>query len=119
MRVIRNHETKPRFLGFLCVFLVSTLFSVQAFAQEHGVGVGKACPTATKVGDMAMCTLSVTNEDDFGDTLEVLEFWDVADPAGNNGGPIRVPAVGNLPIIEVLDATCTAAPVDPDLAPIG
>ena len=119
MRVMRNLEVIPRFLGFLCVFLVSTVFSVQALAQEHGVGVGKACPTATKVGDTAMCTLSVRNEDDFGDTLQVLEFWDIADPSGEDGGPIRVPAVGNLPIIEVVDATCTAAPVDPALAPIG
>ena len=103
MRVIRNLEVIPRFLGFFCVFLVSMVFSVQALAQEHGVGVGKACPTATKVGDTAMCTLSVTNEDDFGDTLDVLEFWDVVDPAGNDGGPIRVPAAGNLPIIEVVD----------------
>jgi len=116
---MRNHEVIPRFLGFLCVFLVSTVFSVQALAQEHGVGVGKACPTATKVGDTAMCTLSVTNEDDFGDTLEVIEFWDVVDPDGNDGGPIRVPATGNLPIIEVGAATCTSVPVDPDLAPIG
>jgi hypothetical protein len=43
--------------------------------------------------------------DDFGDTIKVLEAWDVQDFGGDN---VRVPATGNLPIVHVGgNTTCT------------
>jgi hypothetical protein len=118
MRNKQNFANLLRQLRFLCAFLVAVMFSVPAMAQiEHGVSVGKGCPTATKVGDLAMCTVTVTNEDDFGDDIIALQFWDLIDPGG---AAIRNPPVsGNLPITSVQGATCTPAPVDPATAPIG
>ncbi len=97
MKDKRNFAMLPRQLGYLCAFLVAVMFSMPAVAQNHAVGVGKNCPTATKVGDLASCTLTVTNRDQNGDTLTVNEFWDVV------GDPVlfRNPAVGNLPITAV------------------
>ncbi|MBS3824072.1 MAG: hypothetical protein KGY53_09245, partial [Wenzhouxiangellaceae bacterium] len=96
------------------VGLISIGFSMQAVAQfqDHGVGVGKSCPLATKVGDLALCEMEVRNEDDFGDTIEVLEFWDVVDPGGSL--EFRNPATGNLPIIAVSDGvTCASDAGEP------
>ena len=105
----------PRQLGLLIVLLAAVTFSMPALAQNHAVGVGKACPTATKAGDVATCFLAVTNTDEYGDVLFVDEIWDtVSAPV-----PFRVPAVGNLPIIFVdAGVTCVAAPVSA-LAPLG
>ena len=104
-------------LGHLSVLLVALVFAMPASAQnEHSVGVGKSCPTASKVGDLATCLLAVTNTDDFGDTLFVDEIWDEV----NAPVPFRVPAEGNLPIIFVSEGvTCDPAPVDEETAPIG
>ena len=112
-----NFAILTRQLGFLAVFLAAALFAMPALAQnEHSVGVGKSCPTASKVGDLAVCGLAVTNTDDFGDQLFVDEIWDVV----NATVPFRVPAEGNLPIVFVSDGvTCEAAPVDEETAPIG
>lgn len=112
-----NLAILTRQLGFLSVFLAATIFATPVLAQnEHSVGVGKSCPTATKVGDLAVCGLSVTNTDDFGDILFVDEIWDVV----NAPVPFRVPAEGNLPIVFVSEGvTCEEAPVDEDTAPIG
>ena len=107
----------PAFLGQLLVSLALTVgvaISGPVMAQDHGVGVGKSCPEPSKTGDEARCRLVVRNEDDFGDTIEVLEFWDIVDPGGPN--EFRNPAVGNLPIIEVSGGVTCAD--DPD-APIG
>jgi hypothetical protein len=112
---VLNLAQLPRQLGYLCALLVAITFSLPALAQEHSVDVGKACPTATKVGDLAACGLTVSNTDGFGDDLIVLEFWDVIDP---DGVAIRNPTVGNLPITQVSGATCTQAPVS-ETAPIG
>ena len=104
-------------LGFLSVCLAVALFAMPALAQnEHSVGVGKSCPTATKVGDIATCRLTVVNTDDFGDVLFVDEIWDeVSAPV-----PFRVPEEGNLPILAVSEGvTCEPAPVDEETAPIG
>ncbi|MGA9574610.1 MAG: hypothetical protein WBS20_11760 [Lysobacterales bacterium] len=106
----------PRQLGLLFVLLISVIFSMPAMAQNHGVGVGKSCPNATKVGDLAGCVLAVTNRDEWGDSLTVNDFWDVIDPAGV---AMRNPAVGNLPIVAVdAGVTCVPAAVSP-AAPIG
>jgi hypothetical protein len=98
--------------------LVTVAFSATAFAQqEHAVGVGKTCPEVSKVGDTATCTLRVSNEDEFGDTLSVTEMWDLV--AGGTAWEFRNPAVGNLPIIQIdPDVVCTAAPISAD-APLG
>ncbi len=90
----------PRCLGYLVAFLAVALFSVPALAQDHGVGVGKSCPTATKVGDLASCTMSVANEDEYGDTLEIHEFWDLV---GMGMDQFRNPPMGNLPIVAIDD----------------
>ena len=66
---ILNLATLLRQLGYLSVLLTAAIFSMPALAQDHSVGVGKNCPTATKVGDLATCALFVTNTDSFGDTL--------------------------------------------------
>ena len=94
-----------RQLGYLSAFLVAVTFSVPALAQnsQHGVDVGKVCPNATKVGDVATCYLAVQNKDDLGDDINVVEFWDVVDPGPPPlpGDPpeflnMRVPETGNL-----------------------
>jgi hypothetical protein len=72
--------------------------SSSVIAQDHGVGIRKSCPIPAKIGDLANCTMRVINEDDFGDTIRVLEFWDVV---GEGANQFRVPTTGNLPIIEV------------------
>ncbi|MGA9574193.1 MAG: hypothetical protein WBS20_09635, partial [Lysobacterales bacterium] len=115
MRNKRNFAYLPRQLGFLCAFMAAVMFSMPAMAQNHAVGVGKSCPNATKVGDLAVCTLSVTNRDEWGDSLSVNEFWDlISAPV-----PFRNPAVGNLPIVAVdAGVTCVPAAVSP-AAPIG
>ena len=106
----------PKQLGYLSFILAAAIFSMPALAQDHSVGVGKNCPDATKVGDLASCGLFVTNTDEFGDTLFVDEIWDEVGATV----PFRVPATGNLPIIFVSEGvTCDPAPIDPDLAPEG
>jgi hypothetical protein len=104
-------------LGWSCiclsVLLVSLGWTLSVSAQDHGVGIRKSCPTPAKVGDLASCTMRVINEDDFGDTIEVLEFWDIV---GTGANQFRVPATGNLPIIQVSAGVNCAA--DPG-APIG
>lgn len=111
-----NLGTATKLLGYLSITFAAAIFSTTVLAQDHSVGVGKSCPTATKVGDIATCGLAVTNRDDFGDTLFVDEIWDLV----NATVPFRVPAVGNLPIVSVDEGvTCDPAPVDEDLAPLG
>jgi hypothetical protein len=99
----------------LCSFALLALlgWSMTATAQDHGVGIRKSCPTPSKVGDIASCTMRVINEDDFGDAIEVLEFWDLV---GTGPDQFRVPETGNLPIIQVSAGTICAS--DPS-APIG
>jgi hypothetical protein len=49
----------------------------------------------------------VSHADFFGDTIEILECWDVFDPEGQN---VRVPAKGNLEIDAAFgNTTCTAS----------
>jgi hypothetical protein len=114
---VLNLAAPLRQLAYLCALLVAVTFSVPAMAQaEHGAGPSKGCPTASKVGDLATCGLSVTNTDEFGDVILVDEIWDTV----NAPVPFRVPAVGNLPIIAVSEGvTCEPAPIDADLAPLG
>jgi hypothetical protein len=100
--------SKSKFLCLTAVtFLVTVAFSVTSWAQDHAVGVGKNCPEVSKVGDTATCTLRVSNEDEFGDTLTVDEFWDLV--GNGTTSEFRNPATGNLPIIAVdAGVTCTA-----------
>ncbi len=72
--------------------------SPNAFGQFHGVRIGKSCVSPKCVGDVLDCTFEVGHDDDFGDTLELLDAFDNIDPKGHN---TRLPAVGNLPIVNV------------------
>ncbi len=110
--IFSNISTYSRYLGYSAVFLAAALFSVPALAQDHGVGVGKSCPTPSKIGDLARCTMSVANEDEYGDSLVISEFWDIVGTAPND---FRNPPAGNLPIIAI-DAGVVCTPGD---GPIG
>jgi hypothetical protein len=101
----------------LAVILAGVGFAMPAAAQDHGIGTAKSCQGPTKIGDTKTCTIRINNQDEFGDSVTVTEFWDVIDPAGLN---IRLPAAGNLPIIEVsAGVVCAGVAIDPDTAPIG
>ena len=105
---VLNFAKPSRQLGYLCAFLVAVTFSMPALAQffNHGVDVGKVCPNATKVGDLATCFLGVVNTDDLGDDINVTEFFDVVDP-GMGGFNLRNPLCTsgappcNLPISSI------------------
>jgi len=127
---VLNLAIPSRQLGYLCAFLVAMTFSLSALAQEeplnHAVGMGKACPSATKVGDLASCFITVTNRDQWGDSLTINQFWDEInspDPFRNPECPEGTPIEDcNLPIIAVSDGvTCEPAPpgTDTEVAPIG
>lgn len=76
-----------------------------ALAQFHGVSVQKNCVGPKCVGSLLDCTIRISNFDEFGDTIEVLEGFD-------NVNGTRVPAVGNLPIIAVAgNVLCTGGAV--------
>ncbi len=97
-----------RVLSVLAACLVGTL-SQTSLAQvncddpfaEHGAGATKACNNRC-LGETMSCTSTFFNLDGFADSLQLMEAFDTVD------GSIRVPAVGNLPIIAVLgNAACT------------
>src|SRR4030042_6768659 len=79
--------------------------------QFHGITIQKVCSSPSKVGDITECQIRITNADDFGDTIEVHEAWDVQD-AGDDA--VRIPAVGDLPIASVDgNALCAPGPALP------
>jgi len=81
--------------------------------QFHGITIQKVCEGPSKVGDTTECLIRIANADDFGDTIEVHEAWDVQD-AGDDA--VRVPAVGDLPIASVDgNALCAPGPALPCL----
>ena len=57
------------------------------------------CCTTTADQNQLDCQIRVTNVDDFGDTWQINEAFDVVNPG--TGGETRVPASGNLPIVDV------------------
>ena len=137
MKVSVLNLEKPSWqLGYLCALLVAVTFSMPARAQQHGIDVGKVCPVATQVGELATCLLGVVNSDDLGDDIRVVQFYDVIDPITRlnpKGANIRNPECPpgtpiqdcNLPIVSitektgVITVTCVKTRVDKVLAPIG
>lgn len=85
----------------------AAMFLASAAAAQHGVSIGKSCMPNRCVGETVDCVIQIGHNDSFGDTLEILEAWDVIDP---DGAAVRVPAVGNLPIVMISgNTTCTVA----------
>lgn len=73
---------------------------------QHALSVSRVCSPAC-AGESTDCKMAIGHADFFGDTVEILETWDVFDP---NGASVRVPALGNLDIEAVQgNTTCTAA----------
>ena len=68
----------------------------------HGVSIFKQCGGAVCEGELTTCDISAVHADLFGDTTTIVEAWDTVDPSGLN---IRIPAVGNLPIVSVFGNT--------------
>ena len=71
---------------------------------EHGVGATKGC-AARCVAEASDCTATVRFLDQFDDAIVVTDAFD---EVLSGTGTIRIPAVGNLPIIAVIgNAVCT------------
>jgi hypothetical protein len=86
--------------------LAAVVFSGAAQAQ-HGVLIQKSCVSPVCVSEPTDCIINIGHSDFFGDTIQIMEAFDVADsgPAGDN---VRIPSIGNLPIISVFgNTTCT------------
>ncbi|MCP3902958.1 MAG: hypothetical protein GY715_04915 [Planctomycetes bacterium] len=59
----------------------------------HGALISKGCASPQKVGDTLSCDIFVGYNDDFGDTLEIQDVFDVVNP-----GPSET-IIGNLEIV--------------------
>lgn len=99
-----------RFVILLVVGLLIMVTTQKAHATvivQHGATISKGCDSPKTPGDTTDCQIRVGYNDDAGDTISVDEAWDVEDVGGDN---VRVPAVGNLPIVAVSgNTTCTVA----------
>jgi len=82
----------------------------------HGITILKRCDSPSKADDTTSCQTRASYADDFGDTITVHEAWDEVTSAA---GIVRIPAVGNLPILSVSgNVTCAPGPALPcDLGP--
>lgn len=70
-----------------------------AHAQQlHGIAIAKGCVSPLCEGETTNCDVQIGYNDGFGDTIRLLSAWDVQDFGGDN---VRVPAVGDLPIVAV------------------
>lgn len=100
------------FTATLAIILIagSLMVSTQkahAFVVQHGATIAKGCNDPKIPGNTTDCEFTVGYNDSAGDTISVDEAWDVEDFGGDN---VRVPAVGNLPIVAVTgNTTCTVA----------
>ncbi len=75
-----------------------------AAVPEHGLGATKGCFFRC-VGETTDCTATAVFLDDFEDALVIKEAYD---EVNTGSGVVRIPAVGNLPIVTVLgNAICT------------
>ena len=88
------------------VAVLSAAMAEQAYGQGlHGVTIAKGCVSPLCVGETTSCDIQLGYNDDFGDTIEILTAWDVQDLGGDN---VRVPDMGDLPIVAVGgNTTCT------------
>lgn len=128
----RSLTAKNRFIAtiMMCMLVVGVLFlssenlrpaQAQVEAQQvlHNLGTTKGCDGPKLVGQKVDCTILVANTvlfDGAGDTWLLTEVFDTVT---SGTGPVRVPTVGNLPIVAVLGGTtCTPVAFDPDTAPI-
>jgi hypothetical protein len=82
------------------------LLPAAAYGQGlHGVTIAKGCVAPLCEGETTSCDIQLGYNDDFGDTIKVLSAWDVQDVGGDY---VRVPATGDLPIVNVGgNTTCT------------
>lgn len=78
----------------------------QAFGQGlHGITIAKGCVSPLCVGETTKCDIKLGYNDEYGDTIEILAAWDVQDLGGDD---VRVPGMGDLPIVAVGgNTTCT------------
>lgn len=86
------HRTRSGHLPILC--LSATFLFVaggSASAQLHGIGIAKGCEGPVCDGELVVCEIEFSYNDDFGDTLKIHGAWDVKKP---NTDPTRIPAVG-------------------------
>jgi hypothetical protein len=85
---------------------------------QHGATIGKICETPKLIGDKLVCDITITYDDDFGDTLKVWAAWDEVDPLGSS---TRVPTAGNLAIVAVFGNTTAtvAGPLPALIGPAG
>ncbi|UCE61550.1 MAG: hypothetical protein JSU63_07325, partial [Phycisphaerales bacterium] len=92
--------------AMVAVVILSPAGAEFAYGQGlHGVTIAKGCVAPLCVGETTSCDIQLGYNDDFGDTIKVLSAWDVQDYDGDN---VRVPAAGDLPIVEVGgNTTCT------------
>jgi hypothetical protein len=121
-----------RFTTLMLMALVAITFSSVAQAQ-HGVSINKGCASPVRIcntdaecvdanqctddvclefiPDMLDCEFTVTPNDAFNDTLSINGAWDVV---FHNGGPTRVPAVGDSAILSAGgNTTCVPGPFVP------
>jgi len=127
---ISGVTSRCRFTTLLLMAFVAISFGSVAQAQ-HGVSIDKGCSSPVRtcdtdadcnvddnlctidtcdlgIPDMLDCQFTVTPNDAFNDTLSINGAWD---NVFNNGGPTRVPAVGDSDIIAVSgNTTCVVGP---------
>ena len=83
-----------------CVLLAMTgLTAAQASPTGmHGIMIAKGCRGPVCDGEKTDCIIEFGYNDDFGDTIRILEVFDVEDIGQDD---VRVPDTGNLPIVAV------------------
>ncbi|MCP3902768.1 MAG: hypothetical protein GY715_03950 [Planctomycetes bacterium] len=94
----RNTSACHQLATFVLSFACSLSAAVAAADQEHGISFGVDCESPLFVGDPLSCWLGLGYDDDFLDTIEILEAYFVVDPLGE---AIRVPPAGNLGVAAV------------------
>jgi hypothetical protein len=90
-----------RVVGLAAAFaalMVATADAQPEPLSNHGIALSKGCESPKCVGDLLDCDMTVDYNDLCTDSIMIHEAWDVIDP---DGSAIRVPAEGNLVIIEV------------------
>jgi len=95
-------------VGVMAAVMLVGFSANQAMAQRHGISVQKGCDGPLCIGDTTNCTFLVSHNDGYGDTTMIMEAYDQLDTDGDGTFETRIPASGNLPIMEVGgNTTCT------------
>jgi hypothetical protein len=102
----KEGEAMQKTKWILALIAILSLGASLCYAQGlHGVTIAKGCVSPLCEGETTSCDIQLGYNDDFGDTIKVLSAWDVQDFGGDN---VRVPATGDLPIVDVGgNTTCT------------